>query len=237
MTPDEFLGALPVEGDAILAAVGLERRKIQNILVLPNFRVQLVNPLIQPILFAFLLLDGGGALQFRGVQLLKLLGDAFGFGVQFARLARQHLANDAAHLIANFGIAARFGGLALQRAKLLFDLHHDVVDAGEIDLRRFELGFRETLLSLEFRDASGFLDDGAALHGFRGENQTDTALLDNGVGVRAEADAHEHFLNVAKPSHAAIDQVLALAGAIEAAADNDFARFRSQNRLVRLLFL
>src|SRR5205809_430217 len=98
------------------------------------------------------------ALQFRGVQFFEMLGNAFGLGVQFARFSRQHLANDAAHLIANFGITACFGGLALQRAKLLFDFHHDVVNAGEIDLGGFQFGFREALLGLEFRDAGGFFD-------------------------------------------------------------------------------
>ena len=39
-------------------------------------------------------------------------------------------------------VAPRFGGLALQRAALLFDFEHDVVDAGEVLLRRFELQLR-----------------------------------------------------------------------------------------------
>ena len=134
MTPGELPGALPVEGDAILAAVDFERRKIQNILVLPDFGIQFVNALVQPVLLAFLLLDGGPALQFGGGQLFELFGSPFGFGIQFARLARQHLANDAAHLIADFGVATRLSRLALQRAKLLFDFHHDVIDAREIDL-------------------------------------------------------------------------------------------------------
>ena len=113
MTPSEFLGALPVERNTIFAAVDFKRREIQNILVLTDLGVQFVNPLIQPVLLAFLLLDGRGALQFRGVQFFQLLGHAFCLGVQFARLACQHLANDAAHLLADFGIAARLGSLAL----------------------------------------------------------------------------------------------------------------------------
>ena len=66
MTPGEFLGALAVERDAIFAAVGFECREIQNILVLPNFGIQFVNPLVQPVLLAFLLLDGSRALRFGG---------------------------------------------------------------------------------------------------------------------------------------------------------------------------
>jgi hypothetical protein len=64
---------------------------------------------------------------------------------------------------------------------------------------------REALFGFEFRDAGGFFDDGAALHWFGGENQADAALLNDGVGVRAQADAHEHFLDVAEPSDAAVD--------------------------------
>ncbi len=129
MTPGELFGALPVERDAIFAAVHFERREIQDILVLPDLGIQFVNSLVQPVLLAFLLLDGSRALQFGGGQFFELFGSALGFGVQLARLARQHLANDAAHLVADFGVAPRLGGLALQRAKLFFDFHHDVVDA------------------------------------------------------------------------------------------------------------
>ena len=72
MTPGTFFGALAVEGDAILAAVHFERREIQNVLVLPDLGIQLVNPLVQPVLLAFLLLDGGGTLQLGGVHFFEL---------------------------------------------------------------------------------------------------------------------------------------------------------------------
>ncbi len=197
MATGELCGALAIECNAILAAVDFERGQIQNVLILADFGIQFVNSLVKAILLAFLLLDGGGALQFGGGQLFEVFRDAFGFGIQFACLARQHLANDAAHLVADFGVATRFSGLALQRTKLLLDFDDDVVDAGEIDLGGFELGFGKALLGLELRDAGGFLDDGAALHGLGGEDQADAALLDDSVGIRAEADAHEHFLDVA----------------------------------------
>src|SRR5258708_3560755 len=226
MPPGKLPGALAVEGNAILATIDFEGRKIQDILVLTNLGIQLVNPLVQPVLLTFLLLDSGGALQLSSVQFFELPGNALGLGIKFARLACQHLAHDAAHLVADFRITARFGGLALQRAKLLFNFHHDVVDAGKIYFRGFQLGLGEALFGFEFRDAGGLFDNGAALHRLSRENQADAALLDNGVGVRAKADAHEHFLNVTEPSDAAIDQVLALARTIEAPADNDFPRFR-----------
>ena len=123
---------------------------------------------------------------------------ALGFRVQFARFPGKHLADDAAHLVANFRIAARLGGLALQRAELFFHFDDDVVHARKIQLGGFQLGFAEALLRLEFGDAGGFFDDGAAFHGLGGEDLADAALLDDGVGIGAESHAHEHFLNVAQ---------------------------------------
>jgi hypothetical protein len=88
---------------------------------------------------------------------------------------------------------------------LLFDFHDDVVYAREIEAGRFELGFRQSFLCFEFCYASGFFNDGAPLHRFSGEDQADAALFDDGVGIRAEADAHKHFLDVAETPGAAVD--------------------------------
>src|SRR4029077_9126263 len=95
----------------------------------------------------------------------------------------------------------------------------------------------QALLGLEFCYAGSFFDDGAALHGLGRKNQADAALLDDSVGIGTQADTHEHFLDVAEPSDAAVDQVLALAGAVEPPADDDFARLHGQYGLVGRLFL
>ena len=197
--PGKLFGALAIEGNAVLAAIDFQRREVQMILVLANCRVEFVDALVQQILLAFLRLNGLRVLRFGGGEFFEALGDAFGFGIQFARLTGEHLADDAAHLVANFGIASRLGRLALQRAELLFDFDDDVVDARKIDLRRFELRFRQALLGLELGDARGFFDDRAALVRLGRKDQPDAALLDDGVGIRTQADAHEHFLNVAQP--------------------------------------
>ncbi len=115
MAPRKLLGALTIKGDAILAAVHFERREIQNVLILPDPSIKFVNPLVQPVLLAFLQLNGGCALQFSGGQFFELFRHARGFGIQFARFARQHLTHNAAHLVADFGIATSFGRLAFQR--------------------------------------------------------------------------------------------------------------------------
>ena len=59
---------------------------------------------------------------------------------------------------------------------------------------------------------------------------SDASLLDDGVGVRAQADAHEEILNVAQPRDAAIDEVFALSGTIQPAADDNFAGFQMHRR-------
>ena len=69
VAPRQLLRALPVEGNFVLAAIYFQRCQVQDVLILPNFRIQLVNPLIQPVLLAFHLLDGRRALRLRRVQL------------------------------------------------------------------------------------------------------------------------------------------------------------------------
>jgi hypothetical protein len=109
---------------------------------------------------------------------------AFGLEIEFLGFARQNLAQQAAHLLADFRVPPRLGGLPLERRELLFDFDVDVVDAGKIDLRGFQLGFGEAPLGLEFRDSRGLFDDRAPVGGLRAENLADAALLDDRVGVR-----------------------------------------------------
>ncbi len=86
-------------------------------------------------------------------------------------------------------------------------------------------------------DAGGFFDQSAAVHGARIKDLADAALLDDGVRIGAEAHAHEEFLNVAKTSYAAVDEIFTLSGAIEAAAHDDFAGLDVDSGLVlRALF-
>ncbi len=83
----------------------------------------------------------------------------------------------------------------------------------------------------------GFFDDGAAVHRLGIQDLPDAALFDDGVAVGAEAHAHENFLHVAQASHAAVDQVFALPGAIEAAPDDDFAGLQRDGEFFSAAFL
>jgi len=59
--------------------------------------------------------------------------------------------------------------------------------------------------------------------GLAAEELADALLADDGVGLGAEAGAHEDVLNVAEAAELAVEQIFAFAGAEEAAGDDDFA--------------
>ena len=144
-------------------------------------------------------------------------------GIKLRELADQQHAQLGAHLVAQLGVALGLRGLPLQRVHLASDFVEDVVDAREVLLGVFEAGFRQTLARFELGDAGGLFDDGAAVGGLAAENLTDAALLDDGVGFRAETGAHEDVLNVAQAAELAVEQILALAGTEQAARDGDLA--------------
>ena len=183
----QFRGALPVKENAIFAAVELERRLSENVLVLPQFAFEFVSARREPLLLRFPLADG---LRFLGF-LLRNSADkarqAVRFEVEFLGFAGQNLAQQAAHLLADFRVAARLRSLPLERCELLFHFDVNVVDARKIYFGGFELGFGEAPLGFEFRDPGGFFDDGAPVGRLRAENLADAALLDDRVGVRPRA--------------------------------------------------
>ena len=115
-----------------LRAIRFQRRQIQLILVLPDFCIQLVHTLIQPVLLAFLLLNGRRMLQFRRRKLFESFRNPRSFAFHLSRFARQHLSHDPAHLLTNFRISPRLGRLPLQRTELLFNFHHNVIHARKI---------------------------------------------------------------------------------------------------------
>src|SRR5258708_2867636 len=158
VTRCQLFGALTIEDDAVLAAIDFERGKVQDVLVLANLCVQRINALVEPVLLGFPLLDALGMLRFVGGEFFQGLREAFRFGVELARLAGKHLADDAAHLIANLGIAAGFSGLAAQRAELFFDFDDDGVYARGIAFLGLQLCFGQSFFRLVPGDTRSFLD-------------------------------------------------------------------------------
>ena len=65
----------------------------------------------------------------------------------------------APQLLAQTLVAARLGRLALQRPALLLDLEDDVVDAGEVLLRGFELELGSAAAALVLRNPGGLFDE------------------------------------------------------------------------------
>ena len=95
--------------------------------------------------------------------------------------------------------------------------------AGKVQLGVFEARFGEALLGFEFRNAGSLFENGPAIGGAAAQDLADASLLDERVGLGAEAGAHEQFLNVAQAAEFAVEQVFAVAGAEQAARDRDLS--------------
>ena len=206
-----------------VGAVDFERDLADAVAVLAQLGFDGVAALRALAVLGFELLHGLGAM-------LHFLGEGVELGIEFGallldcgELAGQHEAQLGAHLLAQPGVALGLRGLALQRIHLARDFVEDVVDAGQIQLGVFEARFGETLLGLELRDAGGFFENRAAIGGTAAEDLADASLLDERVGLGAQAGAHEQFLNVAQAAELAVQQIFAVAGAEQAARDHDFA--------------
>ncbi len=174
---------------------------------------------------------------FGGVHIPQQIFQARRFDIQMLGLAGQDGAQQTAHLFAELGVAPRLGGLSLERSELLFDFDQNVVHAREIDLGGLEFGLGQPPLGLVHGDAGSLFDDGAAVHGLGIQDLTDAALLDDGVAIRTQPHAHEDFLDVAQAGHTAVDEVFALAGAIQAATHDHFTRAEGDGRLFGGAFL
>ena len=87
---------------------------------------------------------------------------------------------------------------------------------------------RASSSELEAADAGGLFEDHAAVLGGGLQQNVNLALLDHAVGLRAQAAAGQQIADVAEPAGTAIDQILALAAAIDAPRDVDLRRIDVQ---------
>ncbi len=141
---------------------------------------------------------------------------------QLAILPREQHFLQPPKLVPELLVSTRLRRLPLERPALLVHLEDDVVDPGEVLLRRFELQLRGAPPGLVLRDAGRFLNQLTAIGRPRAEDQADLALLDDGVRLRAEAGVHQQFVHVPQPADLAVDQVLALTRSIQPPRDLDF---------------
>ena len=133
-------------------------------------------------------------------------------------------------LLPQAAIAAGLGRLTLQRAALLLDLEHDVVDPGEVLLRRLQLQLRRPPPALVLGHTRGLFDQLPPIGGPGAEDLADLPLLDHRVALDADARIHQEILDVLETAGLAVDQVLALARSIETAHQLDVPH--DQRRLV-----
>ena len=113
-------------------------------------------------------------------------------------------------------VAAGFGGLALEGIRLALHLREHVGQAREVDLGLLELAGGVASLGLVFRDAGRLFEDGPAILGPRGQDQVDLALFHDGIGGPADARVHEELLDVAQAAEGFVEEVFALAVAVDA---------------------
>ena len=114
-------------------------------------------------------------------------------------------------------------GLALERAQARARLALDVERAVEVLLRALELELRAAAALAVLAEAGGLLDQQPPVARLGGDDRLDAALGDDGVHLLAEAGVGQHLEHVDEPAARAVEPVLALAVAIEAAQDRDLA--------------
>ena len=200
-------GGLDRLGDALLrlgddAAQRLERG------------LRLLDAAAQPAALLLRLLERGGEGAAALVELRE--ADAGQIQVDLAQLGLQLL------------VAAGARGLGAERMDLAAQLRDDVGEAGEVLVGRLELAQRLAAVGAEAGDAGRLLEDRAAVLGAGGEDGVDLPLGHHGVGRRADARVHEEALDVAEAAGRAVDEVLALAGAEDAAGDGDLVELEAE---------
>ena len=119
-------------------------------------------------------------------------------------------------------------GLEAERAELGVQRFEAIVGTREVLLHGVELAEGFELLGLEAGDACGFVEDFAAVLGRSLKEFVHAALGDDGVSARAGAAAQQDILDVLQAGHLAVDEVLAGAVAVDAAADLDFFRVHGE---------
>ena len=120
-----------------------------------------------------------------------------------------------------FHVEAGVAALLLQGTKTAIELLQDVIQALDILQRALKLLVRLVLAGAELDDAGGLLKDLAAILGFAGQDLINAALADDGVALLADAGIAEQINDVAQTAGRTVEEVLALAVAVDAAGHHD----------------
>jgi hypothetical protein len=118
--------------------------------------------------------------------------------------------------------------LDLQRLQLVFQLAQDVLNAGEVLAGVLQLPAGLFAAMAVLFDSRRFFQQLAAFLAAGGEDGVDLVLPDDRVGIAAHAGVQKQFVDVLQAAGRAVDEELALAGAIDPPGDGDLAELDRQ---------
>ncbi len=159
---------------------------------------------------------------------------AFGLGQALAQpppIGQPDLRPQFLQAVGVFLVAPGLGGLGADAPQAAFDFVDDVGQPQQVLLDPLQPPQGFDLLGLEAADAGRLFEDHAAVAGRGLQQHVDFALLDDAVGFGGQAGAGQQVADVAQPAGLAIDQIFALAAAVDAAGDVHFGRVDRQQPL------
>ena len=191
-------------------------------------RVEIVDPLAESRQLGllrgdFLLVDraGGFALADLELEVFELVGEVAVIPMREVRI-------ECAQILHQCLVAARFPRLPLQRTDLPFDLLNDVLHADEVHLGVFQFPQGLFFLGLVFGDPGRLLEDCAPILRPAAEDEVDLPLLHDRIGAPPDAGIHEELVNVLQPADRLVQEIFALAVAVDPARDPHLVPIRPE---------
>ena len=175
-------------------------------------RAQLLDPGLDRALPRERGIERGLVLRQHQVLLLKP-------GVQFLPAQRQQLRACVAFFLFQFLVARRGTRLLVQFSDLGLEFAANVGDPRQVLACVLDASFGFLAPFLVTRDAGGLFDEATQVFRLGLDDARDHALLDDGVGARAETGAEEQVGDVLAPATGLVEEVIRLAVAPGLAAD------------------
>ncbi len=164
-----------------------------------------------------------------GARRLELGGQFFLLGQPPGQFLGEARILGAAHAQANIEdpglellVALCLQRLVLDRTDTRVDLSQHILQAGEILIHPIQAAQGLLALALELADARRLLEQKATILGAGLQQAVHLALLHHRVGVDADTGVHEELTDILQPAAVAIEQIFALARAVQLAADGHF---------------
>ena len=138
-----------------------------------------------------------------------------------ARCAGAKIAEDLEVTDARADLAIALGAahLGVEFGNAVLEFGDEIADSNRVLLGLLEPAHRFRLAREKLVDTRRFLEERAAIGRLTREDRVDLTLRNDRVRSRPQTRAHQEVEDVAQPDRRAIDEVLALAGAIGAARD------------------